>query len=211
MKIKWLGHSSFLITSSSGKKILTDPFDGSVGYKIYEGDADLVTISHHHFDHDYTEGFRGNPKVIDKVGVFNISDIDFEGIPSFHDKYHGAKRGENIIFIFQIDGYTICHLGDLGYELSNAEINKLGNVDILLIPTGGNFTITAIEATRVALSINSHIVIPMHYKTPSLSFPLSGVEDFVMNMKNGEKLGSNTLIVEGKLEGFNIVKIPDYK
>lgn len=211
MKIKWLGHSCFLITDSTGRKILTDPFDGSIGYKVFEGDVDLVTISHHHFDHDYTGGLKGNPQIIDKVGLFNKCDIDFEGIPSFHDKYQGAKRGENIIFVFHIDGYTICHLGDLGYELSQTEINKLGNVDVLMIPTGGNFTITAIEASRLALSINSHIVIPMHYKTPTLSFPLAGVEDFVMEMKNGEKLGSNTLNIEGKLEGYNKVKIPDYK
>lgn len=211
MQIKWLGHSSFLITTSSGKKILTDPFDDSIGYKIYKGDADLVTISHHHFDHDYTSALKGDSQIIDTVGIFNKCGIDFQGIPSFHDKYQGAKRGENIIFVFQIDGYTICHLGDLGYELSKTEIDKLGDVDILMIPTGGNFTITAIEATRLALSINSHIVIPMHYKTPSLSFPLAGVEDFVMDMKNGEKLDSNTLNIEGPLEGYNKVKIPNFK
>jgi len=211
MKIKWLGHACFLITDSNGKKILTDPFDKSVGYDLYEGDADLVTVSHHHHDHDYVSGVKENPVIIDEAGTYKKCGIEFEGIPSYHDKNQGADRGKNIIFVFNVDGYKICHLGDLGYELSDDEISKLRNVDILLIPVGGKYTIDANEAARVALSINSHVVIPMHYKTPALGIALAGTEEFVSAMDNAEYVDSNTLKIEGKLDGYNKVKVLGYK
>ncbi len=211
MEIKWLGHACFLITDSNDTKILIDPFDKSVGYETFEGDADLITISHHHHDHDYVEGVKGNPVVIDDVGTFNKCGIEFEGIQSYHDKNKGADRGNNIIFVFNVDGYKICHLGDLGYELSNDEIRNIGNVDVLLIPVGGKYTIDFAEAARVALSINSHYVIPMHYKTDALNIPLAGVEDFTKAMSNSEYIKSNSIKIQGKLKGYNQVKILDYK
>lgn len=210
MEITWLGHSSFLIEDSKGRKVLTDPFDESVGYPIFEGDVDVVTISHSHFDHNYTEKVKYNA-ISDKVGYFNLCDIPIAGIPSYHDKVQGAKRGENIIFIVQVDGYRICHLGDLGYVLSDEEVKSLGNIDVLLLPIGGNYTIDGKEASELANRINSHIIIPMHYKTHILSFPLEGLENFLTYMKNGEKVGSNKIHIEGPLEGKNKVKILDYK
>lgn len=209
MIITWLGHSSFLIEDSHGRKVLTDPFDKSVGYKLFEGDVDLVTVSHHHFDHDYTEKINYD-NLIDKSGFFNLSDIPVTGIPSYHDKVKGAKRGENIIFILDIDGYKVCHLGDLGYVLSPEEIQSLGHIDVLFIPIGGNYTIDGKEASQVAKAINSPIVIPMHYKTPLLSFELEGLENFLTYMKNGEKVGSNKLVIEGLLENKSIVKILNF-
>jgi len=119
MKIKWFGHACFLITDSKGKTVLTDPFDESVGYKVYDGAADLVTLSHHHHDHDNTADVKGDPIIIDQPGEFNELGIKFRGIPSFHDKKNGAERGKNILFVFDIDGYKVCHLGDLGHELSD--------------------------------------------------------------------------------------------
>lgn len=210
MIITWLGHSSFLIEDSNGRKILTDPFDESVGYKTFTGTVDLVTISHHHFDHAYTEKIEYK-NAIDKAGFFNLCDIPITGIPSYHDKVKGAKRGENIIFVMDIDGYKICHLGDLGYVLSPEEIQDLGNIDILLIPIGGNYTIDGKEASEIAKSIKSAIILPMHYKTPLLSFELDGLETFLTYMKNGEKIGSNKLIINGPLEGQNKVKILNWE
>lgn len=207
MEITWLGHASFLIKDSKGRKLLTDPFDKSVGYQTFHEEVDLVSISHHHFDHDYIKELKGNPEIIDKAGLFYLCDIPIEGIPSYHDNSQGSKRGENIIFTFEMDGYKICHLGDLGHELSQDYIAKLGNIDILLIPVGGNYTIDGKEAASIAKLINSKIIIPMHYKTPSLSFPLDGVETFITSMKNGERINDCTLKIEGKLEGRNVVKI----
>ncbi|MCY6355602.1 MBL fold metallo-hydrolase [Clostridium sp. ZS2-4] len=211
MEITWLGHASFLIKDSNGRKLLTDPFDKSVGYHTFDEEVDLVSISHHHFDHDYIEELKGNPEIIDKVGLFYLCDIPIEGIPSYHDNSKGAKRGENIIFTFEMDGYKICHLGDLGHELSRDYITKLGNIDILLIPVGGNYTIDGKDAANVAKFINSKIIIPMHYKTPNLAFPLDGVETFITSMKNGERINDYTLKIEGELAGRNMVKILDPK
>ncbi|MGE5626769.1 MAG: MBL fold metallo-hydrolase [Solirubrobacterales bacterium] len=211
MKITWLGHSSFLIEDSDGRKILTDPFDESVGYEVFKGNTDIVTISHQHFDHNYIKNLPPNTKVIDKAGFFNIGDIPIEGFPSFHDKEEGAKRGENIIFVFEVDGYRVCHLGDLGYVLSKDEISKLGSIDVLLIPIGGNFTIDGAEAALLSKEIKSHIVIPMHYKTGSLNFTLEGLEKFLINMKNAYKTDACTLNMNGDLNEYNQVKILEYK
>lgn len=210
MKITWLGHSSFLIEDSKGRRLLTDPFDETVGYKIYEGEADLVTISHHHFDHDYTAKIKNRPEIIDKAGFFNACDIEITGIASYHDKVKGAKRGENVIFVFEMDGFRICHLGDLGHILSKEDIDKVGSVDVLFIPIGGNFTIDGKEASEVARSIRSHIVIPMHYKTPSIDFPIEGAEDFLVHMKNGERIRNCFLELKEKPAEYNLVKILDY-
>lgn len=211
MKITWLGHSSFLLQDSHGRKALMDPFDESVGYETFKGEADVVTISHHHFDHDYTEAVQGRPEIVDKTGFFQACDINITGIPSWHDKEKGAKRGEITICVVEMDGFRICHLGDVGYVLSDEEIKTLGKVDVLMIPVGGNFTIDGKEAAVLAKKINASMVIPMHYGTPALSFPLDGVEAFASNMKNAERVGSNTIEISHPLTGSNLVKILDYK
>ena len=210
MRLTWLGHSSFIIESVSGLKIVTDPFDDSIGYDTYKDNANIVTISHHHFDHDNIKDIQGNPTIIDKTGTYTIGDIIIRGLPSFHDNVNGKKRGENIIFVYNIDGYTICHLGDLGHELSSEDIDLIGPVDILLIPVGGNFTINGKTASVVAKSINSHIVIPMHYKTPALSFPLQGAEPFIMGMKNCEKISGNSVSFTEEITGQNRVQLLNY-
>lgn len=209
MEITWLGHSCFFIKDSKGRRILTDPFDETVGYKVFKDEVDLVTISHHHFDHDYVESIKGNPEIVDKIGSFYKCDISIEGIASFHDDVKGAKRGENVIYVFEVEGYKICHLGDLGHSLSEDEIRKIGHIDILLIPVGGNYTIDGKEAASIAKIINPHIIIPMHYKTPYNSFPVDGVETFITHMKNADKINSSVLKVEGELTDRNIVKILD--
>lgn len=210
MKITWLGHSSFILEDSNGIKVLTDPFDDTTGYKIFEGTVDVLTISHHHFDHDYTEKVKYS-NMIDKTGNFNFNNVEITGLPSYHDKVKGAKRGKNIIFIIEMDGYRICHLGDLGYVLSEDEIKKIGKIDILLIPVGGNFTIDGKEAAKISKCINPHIIMPMHYQTENLSFQLDGLDMFLKYMKNGEKVCKNHMTFTDKLECLNKVKILNYK
>ncbi|URZ05096.1 hypothetical protein CLROS_004200 [Clostridium felsineum] len=207
LKFTWYGQACFLIESKNNKKILLDPFDNSIGYSTFKGEADIVTISHHHFDHDYTDGITNSPKILDKPGEYRIDDITIKGIPSFHDNVKGAARGKNTIFLFNIDGLKICHLGDLGYILSDSEIKELGTIDVLMIPVGGNFTIDGKEAALLCKKINSSIVLPMHYKTSFTVMPIEGAEKFIMNMKNAEKLSSNVLTVNEKNSQKNQVKI----
>jgi len=211
MEITWLGHSSFLIEDSKGRKILTDPFDETVGYEIYRGIPDLVTMSHHHFDHDYVREIPDNVPKLDEPGTFNIGDIKVTGIPSYHDGQKGAKRGKNTIFIIETDNYRICHLGDLGYVLTQPEINALGKIDVLMIPVGGTFTIDGSEAAALAKAIGSHLVIPMHYKTPVMNFNITGPENFLKLMEDIERIDSTKLKVEGQLKGTNQIKILNYK
>lgn len=210
MKITWLGHSSFLLEDSQKRKLLTDPFDETVGYKVFNGDVDVVTVSHHHFDHDYTKMINESAAIIDNVGLFYEKDIPIKGIPSYHDKFKGAKRGENVIYIIEMDNLKICHLGDLGYILSQDEINELGDIDVLLIPVGGNFTIDSKEAAELCNKIKPHIIIPMHYKTPAITFPIDGVEGFINHMKNGVKVNDSTLTIDKVPDERNLVKILDY-
>lgn len=210
MKITWLGHSCFLLEDSKGHKLLTDPFDDTIGYEVYKGSPDIVTISHQHFDHNYTKELMGNYKVINKIGMSTIYDIPIKGIPSYHDKNKGAKRGDNIIFTFTMDGYCVCHLGDLGHSLSNDDLSAIGSIDILFIPVGGNYTINGKEASQVTKKINPKIVIPMHYKTSQVSLPLDGVEPFLMYMKNATKIGSNTLAINDEIKETLAVKILNF-
>ena len=184
MKITWLGHASFLLETESGIKIITDPYDNSVGYDSINIEPDIVTVSHQHFDHNYTKGFS-KAKIISSQGKINIGEVEIEGLASFHDKEGGAARGKNTIFIISVEGLRIGHFGDTGtLEL---DYSKLTNIDIALIPVGGTFTIDAEEATDLIKRINPKISVPMHFKTPKLQFDIDGVEKFIKGKEYEKK------------------------
>ncbi|MDI3480643.1 MAG: hypothetical protein PWQ97_298 [Tepidanaerobacteraceae bacterium] len=195
MKIRWLGHASFLLESQSGTRIVTDPFDGSVGYRIPKIEADIVTVSHDHYDHNYVEGVQGDPEILKTAGDFNIGGIGIKSIPAFHDEVKGAKRGPNLIFVFKIDGLRICHVGDLGHLLSKAQEEQIGRPDVLLVPVGGTFTLDAEGAAEVVNQLSPKMVIPMHFKTPAVSMPIDSVDKFLEKMGGGERLESTTIEV----------------
>ncbi len=183
MKVQWMGHASFLLTSADGTRVLTDPyepggFDGAVGYGAIDLPVDLVTVSHDHADHNYVKGLRGNPKVVSGAGNKKEGGIRFVGIPSFHDQREGKDRGANTIFGWEMDGISICHLGDLGEALSASQVAQMGKVDILLVPVGGYFTIDAVQASTIVDQLKPAVVIPMHFKTEVLNFPVAKVEGF---------------------------------
>jgi len=177
MKIYWHGHACFLIETT--KKILTDPFDPQLGYPKLKATADLVTISHQHFDHNHTEALPGKPQVIQNTGEHSFNGLKITGFPSFHDKAKGTQRGENIIFLMEAENLRICHLGDLGHIPDQALVKGIGRVDVLLIPVGGFFTIDATEAKKVVSQINPSYVIPMHYKTNYINLPIASVDEFL--------------------------------
>ncbi|MCR4430419.1 MAG: MBL fold metallo-hydrolase [Tepidanaerobacteraceae bacterium] len=195
MKIRWLGHASFLLESQSGTRIVTDPFDGSVGYRIPKIEADIVTVSHDHYDHNYVEGVQGDPEVVKTAGEFNISGVGIKSIPAFHDEVKGAKRGPNLIFVFEIDGLRICHVGDLGHLLSKAQEEQIGRPDVLLIPVGGTFTLDAEGAAEMVNQLSPRMVIPMHFKTPAVSMPIDSVDNFLEKVGGGERMESTTIEV----------------
>ncbi len=207
MKITWFGHSCFLLENSKSEKILMDPFDKCLGGNPYKGSVDIITISHNHFDHNYTELINPGAMIINTPCTYETLSLRIKGFPCYHDDVKGAKRGENIIYLIETDDLRICHLGDLGHMLSDEEIDLIGNLDVLFIPVGGNFTIDPEIASNLCNKIQSKLVIPMHYKIPSINFPLHGIEKFIAFMKNATNLKSHTLTIDSSLEGKNLIKI----
>jgi L-ascorbate metabolism protein UlaG (beta-lactamase superfamily) len=193
MKIKWFGHSCFLLTSSNGARVLTDPFDESVGYKVPKMQADIVTTSHKHYDHYNLEALEGEYVHLDSPGHFVVKDIDITGIGTYHDKEYGRKRGSNVVFVFDMDGLKVCHLGDLGYILPDEQIKEIGQADILLLPVGGTYTIDFQEAAELVSLMNPKVVIPMHYKTPATNFSIDGVENFLGNIGSVDYAGKQEI------------------
>ncbi|AEE92559.1 Zn-dependent hydrolase [Tepidanaerobacter acetatoxydans Re1] len=212
MKIRWFGHSCFLLESKDGTKIVTDPFDGSVGYKIPMVEADIVTVSHDHYDHNYVEGIQGDPEVVKSTGECAISGISIKGIPAFHDEAKGAKRGPNIIYTFEIDGIRVCHVGDLGHLLSKTQIEEIGDVDVIMIPVGGTFTLDADGAAALIEQLSPKITIPMHFRTPAVSMPIDPVDKFVEKMGDVEHLDSNTIEINPEtLDNQNRIVVLNYE
>jgi len=193
MKVKWYGHSAFLITSDQGIKIILDPYEpgafgGKLSYgKIMDG-ADLVLVSHDHADHNHTAGLPGSPSLVKGSGSKTIKGITVKGIPTFHDPSKGSERGANTIFTFKVDGIQVCHLGDLGHVLTEKELSEVGPVDLLLTPVGGYFTIDPKEATKVAEQIKPRVLIPMHFKTEKCEFPIAPVEEFLKEKARVKRL-----------------------
>ena len=184
MIVRWLGQASFSITAADGTTVRTDPFDESLGLSISRAPADVVTVSHDHFDHNATYLVPGDPKVVSGPGTHEAAGVTFLGVGAYHDEEGGAKRGENVIFRFEIDGVAVCHLGDLGHTLTDEQAGALGEVDVLLIPVGGTYTIDAAGADAVISQLKPRIVVPMHYKLAGMELPIAGIEKFLEGKSN---------------------------
>jgi L-ascorbate metabolism protein UlaG (beta-lactamase superfamily) len=181
MKIKWFGQSCFLLTADDGTKVLMDPFksDSHLAYRQVSEKVDLVTVSHEHADHNYTEALPGKPEIMKGDTDKTVKGIGVRGINVMHDDEGGKKLGVNTAFCILIDGVRVCHLGDLGHRLSAAHLDAIGKVDVLLIPIGSVFTIDVEIANVICEDIKPHIAIPMHYKTDKCQFLQWSAEDFV--------------------------------
>jgi len=193
MKIKFLGHATFLITSEAGIKIITDPYepDADLTYGEIKESADIVTVSHYHHDHGNVAAVKGNPEVVSRTGKMTAKGVEFKGIASYHDEAGGSLRGDNIIFCFELDGIRVCHLGDLGHRLDDKQLKEIGGVDILLIPVGGFYTIDAKAATEVCNQLKPRVIIPMHYKTEKGLPKIFGVDRFLSGKANVSRLDTS--------------------
>jgi len=190
MKVKWLGHSCFLVTSKGGVRIVTDPYavGGGIDYSPIKETADVVVVTHGHDDHNNVSAVQGKPEVVRGDGTKTAKGIQFKGIATYHDASQGTQRGPNTVFCFTVDDISLCHLGDLGHVLSPGQVNEIGAVDILFIPVGGFYTIDAVVASQVREQLKPRIAIPMHFKTPKCAYPLAGVEDFLKGKKGVRKV-----------------------
>lgn len=177
MLIQYYGHSCFKITAKPAGRgqgdatMFIDPFDKKIGLRPPQGQADIVLVSHNHSDHNNVTALKGNPATIDIPGEYSLKGINIVGIDSFHDQVEGRERGNNTIFIFESEDLKICHLGDLGSDLNQKQLEEIDGVDILMIPIGGYYTIDAKKAVEIIKKIEPAIIIPMHYKLPGSTVP----------------------------------------
>jgi L-ascorbate metabolism protein UlaG (beta-lactamase superfamily) len=198
MKIRWLGHSSFLITAADGTRIITDPYGvfPDLHYAQIEETADIVVISHKHGDH-FGAKVKGNPKMVMDGGRKKVGNIEFNGLDTYHDTAKGSQRGTNTVFCFTVDEVRLCHLGDLGHLLSGPEIAEIGRVHVLMIPVGGFYTIDAATASKICDQLKPKVIIPMHYSNDKCAFPISGVDDFLKGKANVKRLNTSDLELKG--------------
>jgi L-ascorbate metabolism protein UlaG (beta-lactamase superfamily) len=192
MELTYIGHSCFHI---KGKKLslVIDPYNPDLtGFKMPKQNCKLLLNTHNHEDHSFNQQVN-HEVLINTPGEYEIDDVYITGIQTAHDDKDGAERGQNIVFSIDIDGISIVHLGDLGHELNEKVVAKLGSIDILLIPVGGEFTIDSFKASKIISALEPKIVIPMHFKSEDSKLKeLSDVNAFLHEMgeKNPEKMDS---------------------
>lgn len=204
MRIKYLGHSCFQI-ETSGIKIITDPYT-KVGYELEKGlTADVVTLSHQHFDHNYVAAIQSDFVCLKDATKREISGVTFEGIKTFHDPEQGRLRGENILFKIQAENITLCHFGDLGEACREELLKKIGKVDVLLLPIGGTYTIDAAQAVEYVKRLNPAIVIPMHYRPKDGALDIADEQAFLstFDKANIAFVGCETEIAKKDVEESN--------
>ena len=179
LQIRWHGHACFEIKDDV--TLVTDPHDGkSIGIPAPSVAGDVILVSHDHYDHNSVKTVeKDGSKLVTDGRKRNVSDIEIRGVDSFHDEARGAKRGNNIMYKFTMDGVIFCHLGDLGHDLDEESVQKIGEVDILFVPIGGTFTVDDKQAWNVINKIKPKIIVPMHYKIGGLSLPIAGIDPFL--------------------------------
>lgn len=202
MEISYFGLSAFKLRGSTAT-VVTDPYSPEVGWKLPKLAAEIVTVSHQHFDHnqvDRVEGtkLRSRPLIISAPGEYEAAGVAIYGYASWHDNNQGKERGKNVIYLLVIDGMRIVHLGDLGHDLSPRLVEELNGVDVLLVPVGGKYTIDVRQAVKIIEAIQPALVIPMHYKLPGLGetfLDLAEVDKFLEAVGGGEARRMDKLVM----------------
>lgn len=219
MQIIWKGHSCFQIISQAVKNnqasLVIDPYDEQIGLRVPKLEADILLITHSHYDHNNKKAVFSStpgqtPFLIEGPGEYEVKGIFFQGIHSWHDEKEGEERGDNTIFVIEAEGLRLCHLGDFGQkELTEEQAEAIGDIDILMIPIGGNYTIDAKGAQKVISQIEPKIVIPMHYLIPKLKLKIDGLDKFlkVMGKKSIEPQNKFTIKKKDLAESMQIVAL----
>ena len=200
MEITYIGHSCFKIKGKN-LTLVIDPYDPKIGYKLPKLSCDVLLVTHDHFDHNNIAGVSDYRLLIDGPGEYEVGGVFIYGRSVYYDEKQGAERGRTTFYLLTVDGVDILHLGDLGHELSQEDLEKIPNVDVLMIPVGGKYTIDAEKASKVISALEPSYVIPMHYKTADSSMQdIEGVEEFldVMGVENGIKKDLDKLTVSAK-------------
>lgn len=175
--LTYLGHPTFILKTSTGLTALLDPMAITLGYPLTPiSGVDLVTVSHEHADHNNVALAAGTPTILRGLAAGDWAKIDqmIKGVrvytvPTYHDDSQGSARGKNAVFVFDVEGLRVAHLGDLGHKLTDDQVKQIGRVDVVMIPVGGFFTLDGKGAAEVIAQLKPKIVIPMHYATPTLN------------------------------------------
>lgn len=193
MQIQYYGHSCFKITAKPEGRgqddvvIFIDPFDKSVGLRPPQGNANLALITHDHPDHNNVSALKGDPRVIDIPGEYSVFGVNIVGIDSFHDSSSGEERGKNTIYTIETEGMRLCHLGDLGSDLNEKQLEEINGIDVLMIPIGGKYTLDGEKAADIARKIEPNIIIPMHFKIKGSTADVADEKKFCSEIGNCPK------------------------
>jgi L-ascorbate metabolism protein UlaG (beta-lactamase superfamily) len=183
MEINWYGHSCFRLTERGMATVVTDPYDAeAVGYEPLKLKADIVTASHEAAGHNHLNAVKGYSHAITGPGEFEIGGVFITGVQTDGQGKKAAERPRNTLYVFDYDGLTVAHLGDLLTVPSQAEIEALGNVNVVLVPVGGGDGLNAAKAAEIVSLLEPNIVIPMHYRTPGTKVPLDPLDKFLKEM-----------------------------
>lgn len=180
-EITWLGHNCFRLRSREAT-IVTDPYNKRLGYDYGRPRADIVTVSRQGDGYGFLEGVKGEPKLISGPGEYEINEVFITGIGTYADDEKGKKRGKNTVYVFEVEGMSVCHLGALGHPLTAEHLEQMSRIDILLIPVGGQGTLSISQAAELISEIEPHIVIPMHYRVEGLDAELDDITKFAKEM-----------------------------
>lgn len=170
MIVKWFGHSSFLLTLKTGYRILIDPYGKFLGYRMPSLPADVVVVTHDHRDHNHVQVVQGEYILVNEPRRYELDQSTIYGISTFHDLVGGKKRGKNNVFVLEMEGLRLCHLGDLGHLPTAEQLAQIGDIDILFVPVGGTRTLDGTYGAETVRLIKPAIAIPMHYRTEALGF-----------------------------------------
>ena len=181
MDVTWLGHGCFRLRGRSAA-VVTDPYPPAIGLKLGRMDAELVTVSHDHENHSYTQVVRDGAYEIHGPGEYEVSGVSVIGVPTYHDTEKGAKHGRNTVYLIEIDEVRVCHLGDLGHKLEDTEAEAVSSPDVLLVPVGGLSAMNGAQAAEVVRQLEPRYVVPMHYAIPGVKVKLEPIDRFLKEM-----------------------------
>ncbi len=192
LRIKWFGHSMWKITNGV-VSVITDPFT-DIGYPMPTTEtADIILSSHDHFDHNNFDLIGGKPEIIKTEGTFSIGGVKIQTFLTYHDETKGSQRGNNLLMKFKLEEKVFLHCGDIGHMFSDELIKEIGHIDVLFIPIGSHYTISAETAKKITDKLSPIIVFPMHYKTSVLNFPIKPVEEYLELIDNHHHINSNQI------------------
>lgn len=181
MDVTWLGHGCFRLRGR-GAAVVTDPYPPGIGLKLSRMDAEIVTVSHDHENHSYTQVVRDPAYVIHGPGEYEVAGVSVVGVPTYHDSEKGKKEGRNTVYLIELDDVRVCHLGDLGHKLDDTEAEAVASPDVLLVPVGGRSTLNAALAAEVVRQLEPRFVVPMHFAIPGLKLQLDPIDRFLKEM-----------------------------